>query len=759
MRLEDTLTEVAQTLERGKKYIEAGRITKFQSDTERVREDLASVEKDRDTLRLGIIGQMKAGKSSFLNAVLFDGQQYLPKAVTPMTAALTVLRYSETPSAKVVFLSEKDWRDGICKFADQYTAHLDEDYERYLREIEEKQKSRNNGWGRGFGMAPNRGRWQKSQMEDREESVPKPMTKEEFERQHKQDMAEVEISCKEVYDMAKERLSDRELHSILREGERKVALGNDYMRALEEYVGASGKYTPLVKYTELSLNLEALRGIDVVDTPGMNDPIRSRESVTREFLGRCDAVFILSNCGQFLGEEEISLLVNTLPDEGISHAVLIGTRMDTAILEYPGTGYTFEDAYCGTRDNCEAQARETLSRCRDVEAVRNMADITPICTSSMAYTLARKLERRERLTKEEQFALNNLNGLPGFDESMLYDLSAIGDVRDGVLSDVRREKNAIIEKLKQDKRGAEQGKFLKLLEDISIQVRENQKKLESEDADSLQARLTASREALDSARGSVSSIFAHAANHARRETADLVQEIRSEIQNHQRIDKETKTHTEDKSYTTGAWFWKQFHPKTVTIRTDTAQVRSARNNIRNYLTASCKLINGAMREMIDLEGLQKNVKAAVQNAFDLNDRAFNQDEILRPLTEALDSITIPEIETDDDHYFSILDENLTGVAVGDTLTNESIPILERAQDEVLTKAMKDLCDQMKDHGAAVANELEYQSGVFIDKISATIKENHKKLERLIQDQARSLAEMDQFLKEIGEAKQKIQRAE
>ena len=102
---------------------------------------------------------------------------------------------------------------------------------------------------------------------------------------------------------------------------------------------------------------------------------------------------------------------------------------------------------------------------------------------------------------------------------------------------------------------------------------------------------------------------------------------------------------------------------------------------------------------------------------------------------------------------------LTGVAVGVTVTNESIPILERAQDEVLTKAMKDLCDQMKDHGAAVANELEYQSGVFIDKISATIKENHKKLERLIQDQARSLAEMDQFLKEIDEAKRKIREAE
>ena len=46
-------------------------------------------------LRIGIVGQVKAGKSSFINALLFDGNDILPKASTPMTAALTVIKYSE----------------------------------------------------------------------------------------------------------------------------------------------------------------------------------------------------------------------------------------------------------------------------------------------------------------------------------------------------------------------------------------------------------------------------------------------------------------------------------------------------------------------------------------------------------------------------------------------------------------------------------------------------------------------------------------
>lgn len=34
-------------------------------------------------LNIGVVGQVKAGKSSFLNTLLFDGKEVLPKASTP----------------------------------------------------------------------------------------------------------------------------------------------------------------------------------------------------------------------------------------------------------------------------------------------------------------------------------------------------------------------------------------------------------------------------------------------------------------------------------------------------------------------------------------------------------------------------------------------------------------------------------------------------------------------------------------------------
>ena len=91
-------------------------------------------------LRIGIVGEVKAGKSSFLNSLIFDGDQVLPKAATPMTAALTKINYSENPIAKIHYYTKDDW-DGICRMAKSY----DEEVKRrmtnmlkHIRKIREK---------------------------------------------------------------------------------------------------------------------------------------------------------------------------------------------------------------------------------------------------------------------------------------------------------------------------------------------------------------------------------------------------------------------------------------------------------------------------------------------------------------------------------------------------------------------------------------------------------------------------------------------
>ena len=75
--------------------------------------------------RLLVLGDMKRGKSTFLNALL--GEQILPSDVNPCTALLTVIRYGETKQAIVYF---KDHRPpqylDLEAFKQQYTINADE---------------------------------------------------------------------------------------------------------------------------------------------------------------------------------------------------------------------------------------------------------------------------------------------------------------------------------------------------------------------------------------------------------------------------------------------------------------------------------------------------------------------------------------------------------------------------------------------------------------------------------------------------------
>ena len=93
--------------------------------------------KDNSELKLGIVGRVKAGKSSFLNSLLFNGRDVLPKAATPMTAALTKISYSESEKneAKVFFYSKGEWKQ-IERLYNECKNVIKEEYQRELEELE-----------------------------------------------------------------------------------------------------------------------------------------------------------------------------------------------------------------------------------------------------------------------------------------------------------------------------------------------------------------------------------------------------------------------------------------------------------------------------------------------------------------------------------------------------------------------------------------------------------------------------------------------
>ena len=142
---EEKVSKVNEQIQKYKEVINSEYLSNFETYIKQYKESIEEKLKEGRMLRIGIVGEVKAGKSSFLNSLIFDGDQVLPKAATPMTAALTKINYSENPIAKIHYYTKDDW-DGICRMAKSYDEEVQKAYDKYV-ETYKKDKKRNAGGG------------------------------------------------------------------------------------------------------------------------------------------------------------------------------------------------------------------------------------------------------------------------------------------------------------------------------------------------------------------------------------------------------------------------------------------------------------------------------------------------------------------------------------------------------------------------------------------------------------------------------------
>ena len=221
-------------------------------DGEREKEIIDKI--NNDVLTIGVIGQMKCGKSTFLNAFVFQ-EAVLPAATTPMTAALSVITYGEKKKLKAEFYTSDEWNE------------------------QKHQASRN--------------------LEEINNSLEESKVK----------------AAKDLVSKSVKLGSDITLYL----GQTK----EDTLDNLIEYVGADGKFVSITKSVTIYYPEEYLKGVEIVDTPGFNDPIVSREERTKEFLNKADVVILMLYAGRPFDATDRDILFKNVRQCGIGK-VLIG---------------------------------------------------------------------------------------------------------------------------------------------------------------------------------------------------------------------------------------------------------------------------------------------------------------------------------------------------------------------------------------------------------------------------------------------------
>lgn len=322
--IEKTLKEQGLQ-ERARPFISENAVIK----TEELEKTLKEMQDTDRDLKVGIIGRVKAGKSSLLNALIFEGKEVLPKAATPMTASLTVLKYAKTLSAQVEFYSQKD----ISELKNEH-ARYEREFQRMVgekvKEQKEKQSLKNKAIELGSKMI---GKFTKNKS-DKEAPKERILSDEEIlERAKKIAKNALEkdtklVSSHDQYEKIKKSglTNTEKLDSCIQANSLE-----ELNQKLLQFVGANGKFMPCTKAVEISLNNPNLKDLEVIDTPGVNDPIVSREERTKALLKDCHVVFVISPSGQFLTNSDMDLFDRVSNKEGLQEIYFVASQADSAV--------------------------------------------------------------------------------------------------------------------------------------------------------------------------------------------------------------------------------------------------------------------------------------------------------------------------------------------------------------------------------------------------------------------------------------------
>lgn len=623
-------------------------------------------------LNIGVVGQVKAGKSSFLNTLLFDGEEILPKASTPKTATLTKMEYSEHNIIQVEYYSVEEWE----VLEDNALVDLDDEVYTSAREIV--------GMVRRNGLEP---------------------------------IPYLEMGYEQI----------------------EFATYEELIANLNNYVGEDGKFTPIVKAVTLYLNKEEFKGLSIVDTPGLNDPIASRTIRTKEFMEVCDVVFFLSQSGSFLDKSDWILLSSQLPQKGVKKLVLVASKYDSGIRDI--LRVQDDDDIFGDDDNtadnipkaCKIIKKKLKKRAKVkveefikdlsvressselIEVIKQCSD--PILVSSMACNMAKKKE--EDYTKEE---LNVYNALKKFSDDIESDLRLLGnfDEVNAIFTGVVAEKEAILEQKAKSFIPTAMAELCACLEEFKAKASKRLSVLEQNDREALLEQKKFIEGQINNIRADITTVFGELNAKLETEKAEGVRDIREASKDYLDIKERTGERVHRESYTVSdsKWYnpfsWGKSHTEyyTYTEHYSYCIASDAIDNLRKFSMEAVNQVEKVFSDALELKEIKRRLLNVVVQNFDMGSEKYDSALFRILVEETVAQIEFPVFNIDISDAMNGIAAKFTGelTSAGQKteLTTALSKAISRIYDELckkLTSSVAEFKAEMKNISKTVENSL------------------------------------------------------
>ena len=507
---------------------------------------------------------------------------------------------------------------------------------------------------------------------------------------------------------------------------------------LEDYVGVNGKYMPIVKYIEIFLNIEAIKDFDIVDTPGLNDPVKSRGALTRNFLGKCDVVFLLSASSQFFDSQDISLFSEQIPQEGISRVIVIGSKFDNGLIgESQKYNNDIKTAQVGVKNVLNEQFK---ARIKDSQRqnIRDMFEnaFPPNYVSSSCYDI---YKHYGNLSKNEERIKNNIiRAFPHFldDAEKFKELSGIEIFNSDIIPKIVSEKKKIFEERSNNAYSGFMDKFTSSIEELDKSVKDKQEKLSNGDIKSLEDKVKSTLNNLEKLKHNINDCYDEKTHEVKSKFNDLLTEINDIIDMNSEVKKREKTEdytvmVEKDGILSGiARFFNigGYRQETRTRNISYASTQDAIEQVLKMTNEIKKIINNTCKNIFDINDFCQNIANKILEVFEesLSDVDFDYNAIILPLKKVLRSLSISSVRLDKD-YTNIIIESVSDKE------ETSVETMRKAMRKTTLDIIKDIEKIVDSQSSEITAKLDEQANNLIKDISSSIESDAEELKKQLEN--------------------------
>ena len=682
-------------------------ISSFNESLKNLKISLEEKRQEGRIFKLGIVGQMKTGKSSFLNEYLF-GEEILPTAATPMTAALTLIKYSDENKAEIEFYNRDDWSS-----IEEKNKEYEKEYNKALEEAKEEAEKK----GKVFNK----------------------------ERFKFEDVDSILKGSHEIYKNFKENGLNK--NSL---GEIKTIKINDKKNILEdlkEYVGSKGKYTPLVKMTTLYINDDRIKDYIIVDTPGTNDPIISRGQKTKEFLGKCDYIVFLSYSSQFLDNNDNAYIKEQLPSEGIRDILILASKFDNQLSQES----VFEDADGDIKVAYEEEKRK-LSRklnrwSEEFKKDKNPLDLSKSeleFQSTMLYRIYKNFDNLSGTEKEIFDRLKDDYDNSIFTKELLKDLSGMPAV-ERKISNILLRKEEIMKNGIKDLLDGKRDSLSKILEKIRKGFEERKFELSDVGIKDVENKINNLQEKISSLSSEIKNSVRTERENFDKKLKDEISKISNTKDRYSSLQKQSRSYTEEVDVEKG-WFssWKFWpHTETKTVRRNETfiNIQDSIEQIISFAQDTADRIERTSERLISKNVIKRAMRDGIIDLFELEDRP----KVVSVIDNYIQNISIPEIKFDVNKYRDIVLSKY-----GSSYSQEKdINFIEGLHNKALLTIIEDTEKSFTDVKEKLNSVLEEIEENIVNELKEGIEENLNEFKKQLENQKESIKMTELGIEEVN----------